>query len=235
MPSKGLFSKIGYYGDNNGTCFGNTIKSAAKATVMDLIGADNAAELLNNFYNGNGEDVTVSDNFIKDSEILQDAVKNNISRIKDISFTGKSSNTATSIKKLIDGEQEEIDIKDYWDTAYKSGSYPNLNDIDTSLALGSVQVRTKLDAKGRFIENENAIGFDGDIDSSFIDDYDFSTDPLTKTEYDSQEKGCGIPFRVNGSWREEVHGKAFLDNEGNITSTHIRTYPKDNSELTEDE
>ena len=210
-------------------CLTNRAIGSVIKSKFEAFKANTAADLLNHFYNGNGEPVILQKEFIEASPQIQEGVERNEYYLKEITFKGYSKpvkEVMEKIKNNIPNKYGKVSypIQDHWDFD-KTNSYSyafSSSKTDTAFSLGSFKLKSEF--KGDVERDKDIVRFKGIITHTINDVYDFG--PIYLNEYLAQETGCAIPFEVKGKWQEEVTGSASIDSRGNIDHSAIRRFKK---------
>ena len=158
----------------NLNCIPHKILSSIPGAIMQATDKDTSFKLLKNYYTKEQKTVNLGKDFIKKSECIQDAVKSNFNHIINESITGKSENTKSALKKLIEGKIEETKIRDKF--SFKQKSETKAEDIfsrgkDAEFALGRFILDS--DFEGTASRYGDTITVQGILQNHIKDRYDF--------------------------------------------------------------
>lgn len=204
-----------------------------KRTIQKLswIGSgDFSKKIARHFYDGNGRNIDMNFDEIKDTPILFDLAERNVEKYFTESINGKRQDNSINVKNKLENlkDGESITFTTHWDSATRLQSFDLAGkDLHSASSIGSGQVGSNLEVKATLISN--TINITGKSYNSLKDIYDFDNSDYhyAKNEYEAQREGTGQPFEINADWISRFSGAATKYSDGSIGNAVIKEYTLD--------
>lgn len=184
-------------------------------------------DYLTHYENGSGTEMRIPAEDMVKSPSIKRAMKANRGRFEDSISKGSVKKKGwgrqdhpfkDQILSMKDGETKELiapDGKsktDYWDRDLGHADHVLNGDVNGSLGLGHVKVRSKGIFKAT--RTGNNVQIQGEVDHEVKDVYDFNKDdPLLSSQRKKATEGDAKPFVIRGRKYDRVHGKIEIENE----------------------
>lgn len=179
------------------------------------VGLDDAADHLEQFLDGGGNDRTVHRDDARKDPFIQRAEKQNRQRFEEKTFIGETGNPKLNAKLRNMKDGETIEFDDEWDVKQSDAQQVSDNlrsgGLDNALTYG--RQRLKSASRVRATRKGNKISFEGTVSHNADDDYDFH-DGRTGDYIgakDLQDSGRGKPFKTKRRWQQRVSGDVEID------------------------
>jgi hypothetical protein len=187
-------------------------------TLTNVFGLDSSNDMSDHYRYGDGKDVYLPPEKIREDKTISRGEKNNQHRLlNSITKSKKIYNENGDVVNLEDvKENERIYLDDYYDVDSSKEDVLNNRDYDLYGSLGSHKLRSK--SKMSFVKSNNKLLPYGYVEHNIEDTYDFNGGTSFNLLFSPLEKaGQAKPYKIKSKWKNYPIGVTNIKN--NILDT----------------